>query len=49
MSGSDEFTGVQKAAILLIALGPEKSASIFKHLKEDKPILVCVWNKKLKN
>ena len=28
--------GLQKAAILLIALGPEKSASIFKHLKEDE-------------
>lgn len=27
---------IQKAAILLIALGPEKSASIFKHLKEDE-------------
>ena len=36
MSGSDEFTGVQKAAILLIALGPEKSASIFKHLKDEE-------------
>ena len=29
-------SGVQKAAILLIALGPEKSASIFKHLKEEE-------------
>lgn len=28
--------GIQKAAILLIALGPEKSATIFKHLKEDE-------------
>ncbi|MBD5523978.1 MAG: flagellar motor switch protein FliG [Lachnospiraceae bacterium] len=28
--------GVQKAAVLLIALGPEKSASIFKHLKEEE-------------
>ncbi len=28
--------GLQKAAILLIALGPEKSATIFKHLKEDE-------------
>ena len=26
----------EKAAILLIALGPEKSAQIFKHLKEDE-------------
>ena len=28
--------GVEKAAILLIALGPEKSAQIFKHLKEEE-------------
>lgn len=33
---NEEFTGLQKAAILLIALGPEKSATIFKHLKEDE-------------
>ena len=33
---SDEMNGVQKAAVLLIALGPEKSADIFKHLKEDE-------------
>ena len=32
----EEITGVQKAAILLIALGPEKSANVFKHLKEDE-------------
>ena len=31
-----ELTGVQKAAVLLITLGPEKSASIFKHLKEEE-------------
>ena len=31
-----DISGVQKAAILLIALGPEKSANIFKHLKEDE-------------
>ncbi len=30
------ISGVQKAAILLIALGPERSASIFKHLKEEE-------------
>ena len=36
--GTDESlgSGLQKAAVLLIALGPEKSASIFKHLKEDE-------------
>ncbi len=34
--GNEELTGVQKAAVLLIALGPEKSADIFKHLKEDE-------------
>lgn len=33
---NDKISGVQKAAILLIALGPEKSASIFKHLKEEE-------------
>ncbi len=33
---AEEMTGVQKAAVLLIALGPEKSADIFKHLKEDE-------------
>ena len=33
---SKELSGVQKAAILLIALGPEKSASIFKNLKEEE-------------
>ena len=31
-----EVGGLQKAAILLIALGPEKSATIFKHLKEEE-------------
>ena len=30
------ISGIQKAAILLIALGPEKSSQIFKHLKEDE-------------
>ena len=29
-------SGREKAAILLIALGPEKSAKIFKHLKEEE-------------
>lgn len=32
----DSLSGLQKAAILLISLGPEKSALIFKHLKEDE-------------
>ncbi len=32
----DRITGIQKAAILLIALGPERSAGIFKHLKEEE-------------
>lgn len=34
--GISEMSGVQKSAILLISLGPERSASIFKHLKEDE-------------
>ena len=32
----DSMSGVQKAAILLIALGPERSAMVFKHLKEEE-------------
>ena len=35
-SKAEEINGLQKAAILMIALGPEKSAAIFKHLKEDE-------------
>ena len=35
-SGIGELVGIQKAAILLITLGPEKAATIFKHLKEDE-------------
>lgn len=31
-----DYNGVQKAAILLITLGPERSADIFKHLKEEE-------------
>lgn len=31
-----DINGVQKAAILLITLGPERSADIFKHLKEEE-------------
>ena len=34
--GEKGMDGVEKSAILLIALGPEKSAEIFKHLKEDE-------------
>lgn len=34
--GDEGISGVQKAAVLLIALGPEKSSQIFKHLKEDE-------------
>ncbi len=33
---AEKLGGLQKAAILLICLGPEKSASIFKYLKEDE-------------
>ena len=32
----EELSGVQKGAILLISLGPERSAMIFKHLKEEE-------------
>ncbi|MDF2950750.1 MAG: fliG [Anaerocolumna sp.] len=36
MPKNNDMTGIQKAAVLLIALGPEKSSNIFKHLKEDE-------------
>lgn len=32
----DDYSGLQKAAILLITLGPEKASAIFRHLKEDE-------------
>lgn len=35
-NANPDSSGIQKAAVLLIALGPEKSASIFKHLKEEE-------------
>ena len=35
-TADEKIAGVQKAAILLIALGPERSAMIFKHLKEEE-------------
>ena len=36
MAKEEHISGLQKAAILLIALGPEKSALVFKHLKEEE-------------
>ena len=37
MSKKDkELTGKQKAALLLISLGPEVSASVYKHLTEEE-------------
>lgn len=35
-NNNNELSGIQKAAVLLISLGPERSATIFKHLKEDE-------------
>ncbi|MED4015342.1 flagellar motor switch protein FliG [Sutcliffiella cohnii] len=35
-SNSKSFTGKQKAAILLISLGPDVSASVYKHLSEEE-------------
>ena len=34
--GKSDLGGKEKAAMLLIALGPERSAEIFKHLKEEE-------------
>ncbi len=36
MGADKDMDGVEKAATLLITLGPEKSAQIFKHLKEEE-------------
>ncbi|MGL4343737.1 MAG: flagellar motor switch protein FliG [Cellulosilyticaceae bacterium] len=36
MGTSTQFSSRQKAAMLLISLGPEKSSKIFKHLKEEE-------------
>lgn len=36
MAVKEKFTNRQKAAMLLITLGPEKSAKIFKYLKEEE-------------
>ncbi len=35
-SKENSLSGLQRSAILLITLGPERSAGIFKHLKEDE-------------
>lgn len=35
-SNDNSLSGLQKAAILLIALGPEMSSAVFKHLKEEE-------------
>lgn len=36
MYGQNELTPKQKAAILLISLGPEVSSQVFRHLREDE-------------
>ena len=45
-TGEDKMSGLQKSAILLISLGPEKSANIFKHLKEEEIEDIFVKEKK---
>lgn len=32
----DEYSGIEKSSILMIALGPEKSSSVFKYLKDEE-------------
>ncbi len=32
----EDISGIQKAAVLLISLGPERSAQVFKHLKDEE-------------
>ena len=33
---SREYSGREKAAMLLISLGPERSSEVFKHLRDDE-------------
>ncbi|MBE5944387.1 MAG: flagellar motor switch protein FliG [Lachnospiraceae bacterium] len=35
-NSTSDISGIQKAAVLLIALGPERSSQIFKHLKDEE-------------
>jgi flagellar motor switch protein FliG len=35
-TNENKHSGLQKAAILMISLGPERSAGVFKHLKEEE-------------
>jgi len=35
-NNEEKLSGLQKSAILLIALGPERSATLFRHLKEEE-------------
>ena len=48
-----ELDGLQKAAVLLIALGPENSSNIFKHLKEEEidraQVLLLTFEKSLES
>jgi flagellar motor switch protein FliG len=34
--GEEKMSGLEKSAVLLITLGPERSANVFKHLKEEE-------------
>jgi len=45
----EEMTGKEKAAILLLALGPERSAQIYKHLREEdiEEITIQISNTKM--
>ena len=43
-TNTQDYTGIQKAAILLIALGPERSADIFKHLDEIEELTLEIAN-----
>ena len=36
LTDSTDFDGRRKAAILLVALGPEASSEIFKHLRDEE-------------
>ena len=46
---SDEISGVQKAAILLIALGPEKSSNVFSYFAFFTALILQITAQKAQN
>src|ERR671914_330324 len=48
-SPTAKLTGRQKAAVLLVSLGPERAAQLFGHLRDDEIEALTLEMAKLKN